>query len=176
MIKKLEAAGLVSLVGGVISLSKEGMTLANQVMRRHRLAERFLTDILGLSWSVAHHEAGRWEHVISPAVEAALVDALGNPTTCPHGNPIPGSSYVGPADLLNLDELPQGADFRIERIPEESEFSDRLLEFLEAWAIAPGNTGRFTAKSPGGATTIKIESGHVGVGGFASARILVTQG
>ena len=64
MVKKLEAAGLVSLVDGVISLSKEGMTLANQVMRRHRLAERFLTDILGLSWSVAHHEAGRWEHVI----------------------------------------------------------------------------------------------------------------
>ena len=65
-------------------------------MRKHRLAERLLVDIIGLDWDKAHLEAGRWEHVISDDVEDRLVVLLGNPTTCPHGNPIPGVEPVGP--------------------------------------------------------------------------------
>ena len=63
-------------------------------MRKHRLAERLLTDIIGLPWDKAHLEAGRWEHVISDEVEARLIEVLGHPTTCPHGNPIPGAGWV----------------------------------------------------------------------------------
>jgi len=174
MIRKMEAEKLVHIHKGAISLTETGEVLANQVVRRHRLAERFLTDMLGLSWSVAHHEAGKWEHVISPSVEEALVRVLEDPTTCPHGNPIPGSDYVAPRDSAHLGELTQGAEFRIERIPEELEFRDGLLEFLEGSSIIPGNTGRVSAVSPDGTVTVEIEGGHVGVGAFASARILVT--
>ena len=60
-------------------------------MRKHRLAERLLVDVIGLEWHKVHREAGRWEHVISDDVEARLVELLGDPATCPHGNPIPGS-------------------------------------------------------------------------------------
>ena len=91
MIRRMEAEGLIE-VAATISLTPDGMALAEAVVRRHRLAERFLTDVLGLSWSDAHVEAGKWEHVISQPVEEALARVLGDPTTCPHGNPIPGAA------------------------------------------------------------------------------------
>ena len=72
MVKRLEKEGLITSEDHVILLTDDGRDLATSVVRRHRLAERFLTDVLGLSWTEAHHEAGRWEHVISPAVEVAL--------------------------------------------------------------------------------------------------------
>ena len=95
MIKRLETEGLVTN-DGAIRLTEDGATLAERVVRRHRIAERFLTDVLHLSWAEAHHEAGKWEHIMSPNVEDALDRLLGSPTTCPHGNPIPGSAYVEP--------------------------------------------------------------------------------
>ena len=96
MIRRMTGEGLVRSAKGKIKLTPAGMELAERVVRRHRLAERFLTDILGLSWAEAHHEAGKWEHVLSSPVEAAINRLLDNPTTCPHGNPIPGSRYEAP--------------------------------------------------------------------------------
>ena len=174
MIRKMEREGLVSVDDGVIELTVDGNDLALQVVRRHRLAERFLTDMLGLSWAEAHHEAGKWEHVISPAVEAALVRVLKDPTTCPHGNPIPGSAYTVPTSTSILSTLPVGTNFTVQRIPEELEFRPGLLEFLEGASIVPGRNGVVTAMSPDGTTTIEIGGSHVGVGSFASERILVT--
>ncbi len=174
MIRKMEREGLIALEGNAIVLTADGSALASQVVRRHRLAERFLTDILGLSWTQAHHEAGRWEHVISPDVEAALTRILENPTTCPHGNPIPGSAYEEPARSSALNEIATGDMFRVERIPEELEYRDGMLEFLESASIVPGKTGTVTAQSPDGTTTVEISGAHVGVGQFASSRILVT--
>jgi DtxR family Mn-dependent transcriptional regulator len=149
------------------------MDLAEMVVRRHRLAERFLTDILGLSWAEAHGEAGRWEHVISEKVEGAMVRVLGDPTTCPHGNPIPGSDYHAP-DSVALDSLTVGDAFVVTRIPEELEFTPGILEFLETSSLVPGHTGRVTATSPDGTTTVEVDGRHVGIGTFASQRILVT--
>src|ERR671916_46696 len=96
MMRRLEAEELIT-TGDGIRLTRTGQDLAERVVRRHRLAERFLTDVLQLSWAEAHHEAGRWEHVMSESVERAMDRLLGSPTTCPHGNPIPGSDYVQPA-------------------------------------------------------------------------------
>jgi DtxR family Mn-dependent transcriptional regulator len=172
MIRRLEAENLVSN-DGAIKLTKKGQALAQQIVRRHRLAERFLTDILQLSWADAHHEAGRWEHVMSDRVEEAMDRVLGNPTTCPHGNPIPGSKYAAPATLA-LCDLSVGKGFTVERIPEELEFAPGLLDFLEASAITPGSSGVITAASPDGTITVEIDGHHVGVGSFASARILVS--
>jgi DtxR family Mn-dependent transcriptional regulator len=172
MIRRLEAEQLIAVVDGRISLTEDGIVLAEQVVRRHRLAERFLTDMLGLPWAEAHHEAGKWEHVISDAVEAAIDRVLGSPTTCPHGNPIPGSRYLAPASTP-LCDLPVGQRFTVNRIPEELEFTPGLLDFLEASSVQPGRTGVVTAASPDGTMTVEIEGHHVGIGAFASARILV---
>ena len=176
MIKKMKDAGLVLIDGTEISLSEKGSRLANQVVRRHRLAERFLTDILGLSWAEAHHEAGKWEHVVSPRVEAAFLKLLEDPTTCPHGNPIPGSDYQTPEGTSALAEISIGNGFVIERIPEELEFQPGLLEFLEESNLIPGENGTVTAVSPDGTTTVDGKGSQVGVGAFASQRILVTVG
>ena len=172
MMKRLEAEGLVES-GREITLAEKGMHLAEIVVRRHRLAECFLTDILGLSWAEAHQEAGKWEHVISPTVEKAMMARLDDPTTCPHGNPIPGSAYEAPV-LIALDEVGVGNQFVVQRIPEELEFTEGMLDFLESSAITPGSEGTVTAISPDGTATVHIGGAAVGVGGFASARILVT--
>jgi DtxR family transcriptional regulator, Mn-dependent transcriptional regulator len=173
MIRRLEIDGLVDVSGGSIKLTTAGTTLAEQVVRRHRLAERFLTDMLGLSWADAHQEAGKWEHVISDSVETALIRVLGDPTTCPHGNPIPGSLYEAP-DARPLNGLSVGSNFTVSRIPEELEFSPGLLEFLEEATLTPGSSGRVTAASPDGTITVDMDGRTVGVGAFAGSRILVT--
>jgi DtxR family transcriptional regulator, iron-dependent repressor len=175
MIKRMQVEGFVALDGSTINLTTDGRHLAEQVVRRHRLAERLLTDILGLSWADAHVEAGKWEHVISDPVERAINRLLDNPTTCPHGNPIPGSSYAPPASVA-LGDVPVGAEFTVSRIPEELEFTPGLLEFLEGAAVLPGRSGVVTAVSPDGTATVEIEGRHVGIGSFATARILVTAG
>jgi DtxR family Mn-dependent transcriptional regulator len=173
MIKRMEQEGLVRSAKGRIGLTDEGRGLAERVVRRHRLAERFLCDVLGLSWADAHREAGKWEHVMSDDVEAAMDRVLGGPTTCPHGNPIPGSDYRAP-ESSRLVDLEVGAPFTVSRIPEELEFTPGLLDFLEESSIQPGHQGLVTAASPDGTMTVEIDGNRVGVGSFASARILVT--
>jgi DtxR family Mn-dependent transcriptional regulator len=172
MMRRLETEGLITTANG-IKLTDAGQALAQRVVRRHRLAERFLTDVLQLSWAEAHHEAGKWEHVMSASVESALDRFLGNPTTCPHGNPIPGSDYVEPS-AIPLSTIDVGGEFTVSRIPEELEFTPGLLEFLEASDLIPGTSGTVTAVSPDGTLTVEIGGNHVGVGAFASARILVS--
>jgi DtxR family transcriptional regulator, Mn-dependent transcriptional regulator len=172
MIRRLESEGLITNDGRIV-LTTAGQALAERVVRRHRLAERFLTDVLKLSWAEAHHEAGRWEHVMSANVEEAMDRLLGSPTTCPHGNPIPGSDYVDP-EARPLCQVDVGTGFTVRRIPEELEFTPGLLEFLEECSIRPGRIGTVTASSPDGTMTVEIDGRHVGVGSFASERILVT--
>jgi len=173
MMRRLEGEGLITTDGG-ITLTDAGRSLAERVVRRHRLAERFLTDILQLSWAEAHHEAGKWEHVMSDAVEVAMAEVLGNPSTCPHGNPIPGTAYDD-RDFVPLSTVPVGTGFTVRRITEELEFTPGLLEYLESSSLQPGREGVITAASPDGTMTVEIEGNHVGVGAFASARILVTE-
>ena len=174
MIKKMGEADLIYFHGTKIHLTEDGKNLANQVVRRHRLAERFLTDVLGLSWAEAHHEAGRWEHVISPSVEDAFLRILEDPTTCPHGNPIPGTDYQMPEGASALSDIEVGNKFIVERIPEELEVQPGLLEFLEESNLIPGENGKVTAVSPDGTTTVEVKGTMIGVGAFASQRILVT--
>ena len=171
MIRRLTTEGLVTVDDG-IRLTIGGLALAERVVRRHRLAERFLTDILGLSWADAHLEAGKWEHVLSESVEAAINRILGDPTTCPHGNPIPGSGYDTP-ELVALGDVPVGDPFTITRIPEELEFTPGLLDFLENNAVVPGRAGVLTAASPDGTVTVQIGDRSIGIGVFAVSRILV---
>jgi DtxR family Mn-dependent transcriptional regulator len=169
----MEGADLVEINSGAIRLRPDGLALAETVVRRHRLAERFLTDMLGLSWAEAHDEAGRWEHIISPTVEVAMMRALGDPTTCPHGNPIPGTDYQPPSSVT-LDTLLVGQSFTVSRIPEELEFTPGLLEFLETSSLLPGHSGVITELVAGGITIVEIDGQTVEITQFATQRILVT--
>lgn len=172
MVRRLRSEGLLAVEGDTIRLTPEGNAVGERVVRRHRLAERFLTDILGLSWAQAHHEAGRWEHVLTDDVEEAMSRLLGGPTTCPHGNPIPGSSYSPPA-AVPLAELAIGEAFTVTRITEELEFIDGMLEFLEGAGVRPEREGLVTAVSPDGTRTLRMSEGSIGMGAFPAERILV---
>lgn len=171
MIKRMTLEGLVT-VDSTIQLTSSGTELAEKVVRRHRLAERLLTDVLGLSWAAAHAEAGKWEHIISDEVESALMRVLDNPTTCPHGNPIPGSSYVAP-ETQPLDSIHEGQAFVIERIPEALEFADGMLDFLENALLLPGQHATMTSKTAVRAV-IEVHGTSIEVEPFVSANIMVS--
>ena len=173
MIKRLVDEGLIHVNDSHITLSDNGEILAQRVVRRHRIAERFMTDILGLSWALAHREAGRWEHVMSDAVEEAMRQKLGNPTTCPHGNPIPGSGYTPPA-AVTLSKLEMGQEFTVSRIPEELEFSPGMLEFLEKTNLMPGMSGQVSTTNNNGDMTLSVDGHNIVIEKFATERILVT--
>ena len=172
MIKRMESEGLVRTDGTTITLTESGRTLAISVVRKHRLAERFLTDILGLSWATAHREAGKWEHVMSNDVESAMVRVLNNPTTCPHGNPIPGSGHVGVA-TAPLSSVATGADFTVSRIPETLEFAPGILDFLEEVHLLPGRVGNVVSTNNDGSVEVRVEGRSVTVDAYASARLMV---
>jgi len=102
-VSRMERDGLLHVAGDRhLELTDKGRALAISVMRKHRLAERLLVDVIGLPWEEVHAEACRWEHVMSEDVERRLVQVLNNPTTSPFGNPIPGLSELGVGDDLEL--------------------------------------------------------------------------
>ncbi|MGV0834706.1 iron dependent repressor, metal binding and dimerization domain protein [Mycolicibacterium thermoresistibile] len=115
-VSRMERDGLLQVAGDRhLELTPKGRALAVSVMRKHRLAERLLVDVIGLPWEEVHAEACRWEHVMSEDVERRLVQVLDNPTTSPFGNPIPGLSELGvsatgldDSSLVRLTELPAG--------------------------------------------------------------------
>jgi DtxR family Mn-dependent transcriptional regulator len=173
MIKRMTEENLIEVADGRILLTDLGESLAQSVVRRHRLAERFITDILGLSWALAHREAGRWEHVMSDEVEAAMSRVLGDPTTCPHGNPIPGTQYAPPT-ALRLNEVTVGQTFTVSRIPEELEFTPGMLEFLERTTLVPGTTAKVKKAVGTGEMTVTVNNEDIDVDAFACSRIFVT--
>jgi DtxR family Mn-dependent transcriptional regulator len=122
-----------------LRLTARGRDLATSIVRRHRLAERLLVDVIGLEWEKVHREADRWEHAISADVEAKLVELLGDPATCPHGNPIPGSGHrPDPTATVPLAAAPRGP-VRVARISEKIELDDRALSLLAAAHLTPGD-------------------------------------
>ncbi|HEX3947736.1 MAG TPA: metal-dependent transcriptional regulator, partial [Acidimicrobiales bacterium] len=128
MLDRLADDGYVRREGRVVELTPKGSMLAEKVVRKHRLAERLLVDVIGLEWHKVHKEAGRWEHVISDDVEERLVALLGDPGTCPHGNPIPGSAAaVDEIEQLPLADVSPGATVRLERISEDVELDMESL-------------------------------------------------
>jgi DtxR family Mn-dependent transcriptional regulator len=122
-----------------LRLTPKGRKVATSIVRRHRLAERLLVDVIGLEWEKVHREADRWEHAISADVEEKLVALLGDPATCPHGNPIPGSHHKvsGPAPTSLMQSSP--GDVVVQRISEKVEIDDDAIKFLAAAKLTPGS-------------------------------------
>ncbi|RLK61570.1 MULTISPECIES: metal-dependent transcriptional regulator [Actinokineospora] len=148
---RMERDGLVVVAGDRhLELTDHGRSLAVAVMRKHRLAERLLVDVIGLEWEHVHSEACRWEHVMSEAVERKLVKLLGHPTTSPYGNPIPGLDKLGEGDepappieagLVRVDEVSRRGGGRVEvrRIAEHIQMDPDLMTELKSVGALPGN-------------------------------------
>ncbi|MBI2859576.1 MAG: metal-dependent transcriptional regulator [Chloroflexi bacterium] len=138
-LQRMRRDGLVRTRGkkGVL-LTDKGMKLAMGVVRRHRLAERMLTDILKIPWYESHQEACLLEHAISEKVMDRLYEVLGKPTTCPHGNPIPTDDVLPPLRGMPLDTVAAGTTVVVERISEEANRCAELMAYLEKAGIRPG--------------------------------------
>jgi DtxR family Mn-dependent transcriptional regulator len=172
MLDRLESEDLITRSSRQIAMTAKGTELAEGVVRKHRLAERLLVDIIGLDWDKAHIEAGRWEHVISDDVEERLVTLLGNPTTCPHGNPIPGAQGVGSAQSP-LDEAEPGQRIRLERITESVEHDAASLSYLGDHGLTPGTTFTVESKAPDGTLTLAVGESSIALGPAMTARMFV---
>jgi DtxR family Mn-dependent transcriptional regulator len=158
MLDRLTEDGYVHREGRRLSLTDSGRALAEKVVRKHRLAERLLVDVIGLEWSKVHREAGRWEHVISDDVEARLVELLGDPATCPHGNPIPGSGTPAPGVATRpLAEVGEGERVRLFRISEEVELNLGSLTLLDEGGFIPGVVARVGGRDADGAVEVTVE-------------------
>jgi DtxR family Mn-dependent transcriptional regulator len=174
MIRRLRTDGWIEPKGKAVRLTKKGRTRAESVVRKHRLAERLLTDVIGLEWHKAHVEACRWEHVISDEVEARLVELLEHPTTCPHGNPIPGMGDAR-TGLVALSDVAAGDRVRLERVTEQVEIDTESLTYLDVHGFRPGVDARVRTKAPDGTLTLELEVGADGDSTIALGPALAAQ-
>ncbi len=149
-VKRLEREGYLTLDDErVMHLTGTGRAYATSVLRRHRLAELLLVDVLKVPWSQVHEEACRLEHAISDTLETHLVALLGDPGACPHGNPIPGSAnLVDPGPLQPLSEIAPGASCVVRRIDEHLQTQLAHMRHLEAATLLPGCEVVVTASGP----------------------------
>lgn len=159
-----------------LTLTSKGHQIAEVMARRHRLLERWLTDTLGLDWTEAHEEAHRLEHALSPRVEDRLAEMLGMPSTCPHGNPIPGMPRPPRVELFPLNQAKEGATVVVERITEEAEADKKLLEYLWRNDVRPGRRLRIVEVAPWAGTVTAAgddEGPPIALGLPAAAKIWV---
>jgi DtxR family Mn-dependent transcriptional regulator len=157
-----------------IHLTEDGRKVAEKIVRRHFLTERFLTDVLQLDWVKAHQEAHRLEHAISQDVEERLAKLLSNPTTCPHGNPIPGTSTGKLPKSVPLSDSTDGQDVELDFITEGGERDVRLLGFLETHGLVPGAKVHVVDVAPSlGMMTLKVGDDQFSLGIEAAKKIRV---
>ena len=149
---------------GICELTDKGRDLAVSVMRKHRLAERLLVDVIGLDWEHVHAEACRWEHVMSEEVERRLVEVLNNPTTSPYGNPIPGLDTAGPGQgrcsptrrWCGSTEIPAGKPTAVvvRRLAEHVQSDPDVIARLREAGVVPD--ARVTVETRPGSVTITV--------------------
>ncbi|MSO40667.1 MAG: metal-dependent transcriptional regulator [Solirubrobacterales bacterium] len=168
MIKRLESDGYVERASDKsLSFTDRGRGEAEVIVRRHRLIERFLTDILGIPWDEVHEEAERLEHAMSPMLEEGMKAAIGDATTCPHGHPIvAGARERG----VLLADVEPGAKVRILRFENEAE---ELLHYLKASGLHPGLEGKVEA-SEGSEVVVVSDKGRHSVSKSVAETVSVT--
>jgi DtxR family Mn-dependent transcriptional regulator len=139
-----------------LQLTPTGQELAVKVVRRHRVAELFLAVLLGLGWGEVSSEAGPWANVLSDEAEQAICRLLGNPSTCPHGNPIPGAAFE-PTSSLPLNTLEPGQSGVLVRVDEATESRPDMLAYLHRAGMLPGASVRIVAKAPDGTIAVEVD-------------------
>jgi DtxR family Mn-dependent transcriptional regulator len=154
MVVRLEKDGYVTRDSDrAIRFTDQGLEHAEAIVSRHRMLERFLTDVLGIPWDEVHEEAERLEHAMSPVLEERMLAAIGNAKTCPHGHPIAAGTRI---DGVPLADVAVGASVTILRFENEAE---DLLHYLKDSGIEPGMKGTLLASSPD-EVTISCEAGE----------------
>jgi DtxR family transcriptional regulator, Mn-dependent transcriptional regulator len=165
-IARMERDGLVAVEGDRhLELTSEGRSRATHVLRKHRLAERLLADVIGLDWAYVHDEACRWEHVMSEQVERRVLELLDHPTESPYGNPIPGLAELGDAPaarfmdgVSSIVELVPSSGERsvtIRRLAEPVQFEPELLQQLQGAGVIPG--AAVTISALGSDVLVRVE-------------------
>ena len=172
MIKRMMKEGLLRYSENKsISLTKSGRNSAESMIRRHRLAECMVVDLLGLDIHRAHEEAHRLEHAISPDLESKIAETLNHPNTCPFGHPIPGERYLIPIDLTRLSEVDEGTTFTIDRVPEDDQ---SLLSYLVDNKLLPGSIVSLEELAIyRGVIRLRCENNDVFIGQNVAGRIFV---
>ncbi|WP_247828008.1 metal-dependent transcriptional regulator [Arthrobacter antioxidans] len=165
-IGRMERDGLVVVSGDRhLELTETGRRRATGVMRKHRLAERLLSDVIGLDWAYVHDEACRWEHVMSERVERRLYELLGKPSDSPYGNPIPGLAAIGGVEsalftdgvvtlLSAMATYTPGSKVTLARLAEPIQVDPELLTQLDEGGLRPG--ARLTLESVGGYVSVRV--------------------
>ena len=172
MLKRLQRDGLVTVDGRkAIALTAEGLKRAEQMVRRHRLAECLITDVLQVEWWRAYEEAHLLEHGISDITEERLFEALSRPTRSPFGYPIPGPDAPKQLPMTTLADVPEGATVEIDRVFEEDE---KLLQFFDAEGIRPGRMAQVERVEPyRGTLTVSVGERSVVIGMQVARQIWV---
>ena len=174
-VKRLTGRGLIEVRGDRrIRFTGRGEEVARSLVRRHRLAERFLVESVGLPWHLAHEEAQQWGRVISDRVERRFAEILDDPATCVHGNPIPGSRHrVDQSGLRPLHQVGPGEVVRLERLTEDLELDLEVMWFFEQSGLMPGAEISVLAVAPDGTMTLEVGGEKVGLGGHLADNLWV---
>lgn len=185
-VARMERLGLVVVTDDrQLEFTEEGRARAIRVMRKHRLAERLLADVIGLEWEFVHEEACRWEHVMSEQVERKLLSILDKPTVSPYGNRIPGLEELGAvaapsanrgergmADWIAQPHNPPSATIR--RLAEPAQYEPELLAQLAAAGVVPGNKASFTRIGDSVRVEVEGNSGAIDIPVEVAAHIFVS--
>ena len=174
-VKRLEREGYLTLdTDRVMHLTATGRDYATSMLRRHRLAELLLVDILKVPWAQVHEEACRLEHAISPTLEAHLVTLLGDPGACPHGNPIPGSANaVDPGPLQPLSTVQAGRSCVVRRIDEHLQTQIVHMRELESAHLMPGQEV-LVGETDSGELSVLVDGVAVTLEQVVAANVYVT--
>jgi DtxR family Mn-dependent transcriptional regulator len=165
-IKRLIAEGYVRIEGTRdLVLTDEGRLVAGTLVRRHRLAERMLVDILGIPWHQCHEQAEDWEKVMTAEVEQSILAKLEGEPTCPHGNPIPGTEgAVSWSELKPVSTMQAGDRGTLRRLLEDIELDHDVMLYLEQQALMPGAEISVVDVAPDGTRTLQVGDGKVAIG------------
>jgi DtxR family Mn-dependent transcriptional regulator len=173
-VARLIRDGLVEPDGRELRFTSPGRRVAESLVRRHRLAEQFLIRIIGLPWHQAHEEAQRWEKAISDQVEERIVTMLDDPPTCPHGNPIPGTSHpVDHSGLVPLERVEPGRRAVLRRLTEDLELDLGVMRFFEDSGLMPGAAILVREVAPDGTMNLEVEGRSVALGAHLSDNLWV---
>lgn len=172
VVGRMQNSGLIEFKDD-LKLTPKGLYLAQIISRRHRITERFLSEVLNLTWDKVYEETRKWENVLSPVTEKAMLEILGNPTTCPFGNPIPHSGYKA-SDMMNLLEVEANKRYSIEKITEELKKDNEMIQFLQDQEIIPGTIINVLDSNNFSITVSTNNDKYFGLDQFIAERVYVS--
>ena len=172
VVGRMQNSGLIEFSDD-LKLTETGECLAMNISRRHRITERFLSEVLNLPWDQVYEETSRWENVLSPITEKAMLKMLGYPKTGPFGNPIPYSNYQE-KNMVSLLNVESNKTYSIEKITEELKKDSSMIDFLQTHEMVPGSTINVADAGDYSITISTNKNDYFGIDQFIAKRVFVT--